>query len=74
MLATLVSTVRQTLMSVNRCHANTTPPVGNDRTQPVLTSAMPLHPALTASVFLGTLVIRTVAFGCVLFLPPANAQ
>jgi len=56
MMDTLVSIVNLMLTSVSRRHANTTPPAGSARTKIVLTLAMPLQQALTASVFLDSLV------------------
>jgi len=60
MLATLVLTVKLTLTSVSRCHAYTTPPAGSGQTSLVLTSAIPMHQALTVRVLLDLLVTCSV--------------
>jgi len=55
-LATPVTTVSLTLMSVSRCRANTTPPAGSGQTRLVQISAMPLRQASTVHVLLDSLV------------------
>ena len=60
MMDTPVSIVSLMSTSVSRRRAKTTPPAGSARTRIVPTSPMPLQQALTASVFLDSMV--SIAF------------